>query len=173
MPIYFGIANDRTLNAGAIWPKRLIILNRGTMEFIESMPPHEGDDVLAGVLAHELGHIFYRHAFGNEQQKAEEAVVAGGAGALMIHPLVGLVVGALALDQNRRYDRMQESEADLFGVRVACAAGFDPSGLLTFMAKLSEMDPSLVSSLRDHPAPKERIGYLRNEVGKLTCRPPG
>jgi len=30
-------------------------------------------------------------------------------------------------------DRVQETEADILGIRVACQAGFDPQGMLILM----------------------------------------
>src|SRR5205814_2181515 len=61
-PIYIGVPDDPTLNAFAMWQKRAIVVTRGTVELVESMPSSEADDVLAGVLAHELSHLFYRHS---------------------------------------------------------------------------------------------------------------
>jgi len=152
-----------------MWQKRAIVVTRGTMELVEAMPGNEGDEVLAGVLAHELSHIFYRHTFGNEQQAAGEAAVSAGAAAVMINPLVGLAVAGLAWDRSKRYDRMQETEADVLGVKLACAAGFDPSGLLTFMERLKEQNPSHVSFLQTHPSPAQRVQYLQGTIEKLNC----
>jgi len=168
-PLYFRIQDDSQLNAFAQWQRRLIVVTTGTLDYIESLPTEqEGDDILAGVLAHELGHIFYRHSFGNESGQAKETVIAGGAGAILINPAVGLLVAAVAFDRNLRYDRMQETEADLLGIRLACAAGFDATGLLAFMKRLNELGPQL-SFLSNHPSPAQRTEYLRWEVAKLSC----
>ena len=59
----------------------------------------------------------------------------------MLHPLVGLVAGTLAMDQHRQYDRMQEKEADVLDVQLACAAGYDPAGILAFVGKVNELAP--------------------------------
>src|SRR6266404_1125844 len=168
-PLYFRILDDPQLNAFAMWPKRLIVVTTGTLNYVESLPTEQaGDDVLAGVLAHELAHIFYRHSFGNEAGQAQETVAAGGAGAILINPAVGLLVAAVAFDRNLRYDRMQETEADLLGVRLACSAGLDANGLLVFMMRLNELGPQM-SFLSNHPSPAQRTEYLRREVGKLSC----
>ncbi len=168
-PIYFTIVDDPALNAWADWTRRVIGMNRGTVELAEAMPTQEGDDMLAAVLGHELAHIFYRHTFGNPGGQAAESGTAAVAGALMVHPLVGLLAGALAYDRNRRYDRQQETDADILGVRLACAAGFDPAGALVFMAKVREEDPNQVSFLQTHPSPDRRVEYLEREVDKLNC----
>ena len=57
-PIYIGIPDDPALNAFAIWQRRLVGVTRGTLEVVESLPRVDGDDLLAGVPAHELAHIF-------------------------------------------------------------------------------------------------------------------
>jgi len=168
-PIYIQISDDRTLNAFAIWQRKLISVNRGTLEFAESLSPREGDDVLAGVLAHELGHIFYRHSVADPSSQAAESLVAGGAGALMIHPLVGIIAGLLAWDRQWVFDRQQEMEADILGVQLSCAAGFNPKGHLTFHAKASEGDPSQSNFLRTHPAPVRRLEYLQREIENSGC----
>ena len=55
----------------------------------------------------------------------------------------------------------------MLGVRLACAAGFDPAGLLTFMERLSAQDPSRSGFLRTHPSPNQRVEYLQREVSRL------
>lgn len=168
-PIFVSVVNDPNPNAFAVWPRRLVGVTTGTLALIESMSESEGNDVLAGVLAHELAHLFYRHARGDDSKAGSEAVVSGSAGALMIHPLVGLAVGAIAWDRNRRYDRMQETEADIFGIELACAAGFDPGGLAIFMEHLAAWNPSRTGFFLSHPAPRERMTYLRDAAPKLNC----
>jgi len=138
-PIYIGILDDPRLNASAIWQNGAIFVNRSTMELVESMPNAEGDDVLAGILGHELAHLFYRH---------ERAV--------------GVLACDLAWDRNDKpYHRMQEIEADILGVKLACSAGFAASGLLTFMERLN--------FLRTHPSLRQRMNSLQKEIGKLSC----
>src|SRR5437870_2096740 len=87
----------------------------------------------------------------------------------MINPLVGLAVAGLAWDRNKRYDRMQETEADVLGVKLSCAAAFDPSGLLTFMERLKERNASHVSFLQTHPSPAQRVQYIQGAIEKLNC----
>lgn len=169
-PVYFQIADDPSINAFSYWKPPIILVNRGLLEFAESMPTAQmRDDTLAGVLAHELGHIFYRHSRGKEQEQLGEAVIAGGAGAMMVNPLVGLAVGLLSYDRHRQYDRMEEKDADILGIRLSCVAGFNPAGLLTFMTKVREQNPSLSGFLQSHPAPAERIEYLQKELQSRPC----
>lgn len=163
-PIYIQISDDPTVNAFADWSRKLITVNRGTLEYAESLGPTQRDNVLAGVLGHELAHIFYRHSYGDPAEQAAETVIAGSAGALMIHPLVGFLAAILAYDKSLRYDREQEKEADLLGIRLVCDAGFDAAGPLTFMARVGEENPAGGGFLQNHPSPADRLEYLRQEV---------
>ncbi len=104
-----------------------------------------GEDVLSFVLAHELGHIFYRHpGYGSATQG--------------VKGIFDELRGVTALD------RVQEQEADLLGIRVACQAGFDPNGALILMDKFAEQDPTANSFMKNHPAAIERRNYLVGEV---------
>jgi Zn-dependent protease with chaperone function len=168
-PLYVGVVDDPAINAGAIWRRRAILVTRGTLEVLESLPGNVGDDVLAGVLAHELSHMFYRHATGNERQGDETGLVAGST-AEMITPVVGLAAAGLALDRTKSYDRVQEGEADVLGARLACAAGFNPSGALTYLDLLNaQQKPERLGFLKSRPAPVQRVQHLQGAIEKLDC----
>jgi predicted Zn-dependent protease len=169
-PVYFTIVDDPSINAAADWSRKFIFINRGLLEFAESLGPKEGDDMIAGVLAHELGHIFYHHAYGDPQRQVAGTATAGLAGALMVNPLVGFIAAVLAYDYHHTYDRQQETEADLLGIRVACAADFNPRGLITFMAKGRELYPTTeIGFLKTHPSSTYRIEYLEKELMNPKC----
>jgi predicted Zn-dependent protease len=57
-------------------------------------------------------------------------------------------------------DRVQEKEADILGIRVACQAGFDPQGMLILMRVFAQLDSSASSFMKNHPAAAERYNYL-------------
>lgn len=62
------------------------------------------------------------------------------------------------------YDRTMETTADKGGVDVARAAGYDPAGLLRFLQRLEQRQPSEASGLSGlmstHPYRKDRIANL-------------
>ena len=168
-PLYVGVVDDPSINAKALWRRRAILVSRGTMEVLESIQSNAADDVLAGVLAHELAHIFYRHSSGSERQAPDETGLPASATSVMITPLVSLAGAGLALDRHRAYDRVQEAEADLLGARLACAAGFNPSGALTYLELFNAQKPSRLGFLKGRPAPVQRVQHLQGAIEKLDC----
>ena len=144
------LSNDASINAVANWATNSIRVNKGLFSLTDRAED-KGDDVLAAVLAHELSHIFYRHpGYGSSSQG--------------VKGLFDELRGVTALD------RVQEREADVLGIRVACQAGFDPEGMLTFMSVLAQIDPRAKSFMTNHPSAIERRNYLQGEVAN--CRSP-
>lgn len=168
-PIYIAVSRDTAPNAYAAWQRRIVGVTAGTMALVESLPQEDGDNLLAGVLGHELAHIFYRHSSGNAQLEQRDAAVAGAAGALMIHPVVGIAVGVLAMDTQKAYDRMEETEADKLGIRLACAAGYDPNGAVVFHRILEQRGLANGGFLKTHPRTHDRVVSLSADAQGLRC----
>jgi peptidase M48-like protein len=169
-PLNLAIQNDPKINAFAIWQAKTILLQRGFIDFAESNPSKK-DDILAAALGHELAHIFYRHSSGNESAEIAQSVIPSSASAISVHPLVRVLVGAIAYDQNRRYDRTQEQEADLLSIRLACDAGYDPQAVLLMMKRFKEQNLLGVSFFQTHPSPAQRESYLRSQIAECEIKP--
>ncbi len=139
------LLNESSINATANWTTNNISVNRGLSRLTEKAM-EKGEDVLAATLAHELGHIFYRHpGYGS------------GPG---VKGLFDELRGVTALD------RVQEKEADILGIRVACQAGFDPQGMLILMRLFAQLDGSSSSFMKNHPSGEERYHYLQGEASR-------
>lgn len=139
---------DMSINAAANWTTNTIQVNRGLFRLTDQAGD-KGQDVLAATLAHELSHIFYRHpGYGSSTQGAKG--------------LFDELRGVTALD------RVQEKEADILGIRVACIAGYDPQGMLILMQVFAKLDGSAGSFMKNHPAGIERFNYLQGEVSRCT-----
>jgi predicted Zn-dependent protease len=135
---------------------------------------------LAGVIAHEVGHVVNRHVAENygRQQAASigrdvlvlgAGVLGGGTAAGAANVLGGLGLAA-ALNT---FGREAEREADDFAVQVLPRAGFDPHGLPSFFETLiAEGGPSVPTFLASHPAPRERLATTRRAIATLAL-PPG
>ncbi len=111
---------------------------------------------LAGVMAHEIGHIGGRHTI---NQMRQAALASGVAGALEVQQdaLVNLGVQlALQLPNSRE----AEYDADRRGFNTLGRAGYDPRGFITFMQKLE--GGSTAEFLSTHPNPGNRISNLQN-----------
>ncbi len=124
---------------------------------------------VAGVIAHEIGHVVRRHvALGYNRQRSAGvlhtigvivgAVLLGDAGAM----LADLGGGLAAQTVLTTYSREQESEADAFAVEILPRAGYDPNGLVTFFQTVQrEYGDGGIPFLASHPAPTDRIETTR------------
>lgn len=133
-----------------------VYVNEGTLDFVQS------DDELAGVLAHETGHIERRHAV-TSQNKANIVNLLLGVGSLFSPFLYrfGQIIEAGALAKISRTD---ETEADKYGLMLMSRAGYDPDAMVSFMQHLgaveSEHNGLLDKYLADHPGIPNRVSHL-------------
>jgi len=147
----------------------------------------ETEAELAGVLAHELGHIKARHAAERieilraenkkEWLKATEKSKDSAVGKLLcaeddktcIAGIGGLLVQKYSFMANGREDEM---EADRIGFRAAVACGYSKNHVGNFYSKLLLMDEErkkknlpvakqLADALSTHPPSKERVLQMR------------
>ncbi len=136
---------------------------------------------LAGVIAHEIGHVAHRHiaenynrarTVGMAQQAAVlgTAVAAGGAAAGAANILGGLSATAYI----NSFGRDAERESDAFAVDILPKAGIDPDGTVTFFqTMLHEGGGGAVPAfLSSHPATEERLADARAMIEAAEL-PPG
>jgi len=146
------VVADPQVNAFALPGGEVFVLT-GLLERVG-----DDDDLVRGVLAHELGHAVKRHGIrGLARKTAFFAVVA-----MLVGDVDGMVVllaeGASQLD-GLSHSRSMETEADLFGVDLLKRAGHDPDGLARFLESLDSAPvPELLST---HPDPRERAAAIR------------
>ena len=156
--------DPRQVNAFAV-PGGFIYLYSGLLLFAEN------EAEIAGVLAHEIGHVVGRHSanqlatrFGLELLAA---IALGEEPALLAEAAADLAeAGGMAA-----FSRDDEREADRYGVAYTIAAGYDPGGLVTFFTKLLEAESGrrpggFEKLMSTHPATAERI----RDIEKLITR---
>ena len=149
VPYTFQIVDDDGVNAFAT-SGGYVYINKGLIREADT------EAELAGVMAHEIGHIVGRHAI---NQMREITLANGIAGALGVSEddLVNIGVQlALFLPNSRG----AEYEADELGYENLGEAGYDQRGLITFMQKLAEggSPPEFFST---HPDPDNRVNRLQ------------
>lgn len=118
---------------------------------------------VAGVLAHEVGHVVHRHS-------ARQMVNAYGLQAVLSlalgqNPSLLKQIGAGVAGKGLMlaHSRGDEEEADEAGARYSAIAGYDPRGLVTFFSKLRAKEgkvPAALTLLSDHPATADRIQHV-------------
>ncbi len=124
---------------------------------------------LAGVMAHETGHVVARHS-------ARQMVDAYGLEAitsLVLGKNPGLLASLASAVGQKGFmlanSRSDETEADEYGVRYAAAAAYDPHGLVTFFDKLRKQEgnsPRFLAILSDHPATPDRIDHANAYIAQ-------
>ena len=151
------VLNTPLANAFAL-PGGIMVFTRGLLD--EAMSPAE----IAGVAAHELGHLAHDHS--------TRALYRSFAVSLLIGVLLGdLTGGALTggLAEwivNTGYSREAERDADSFALARLRAAGIGAQGLADFFARIEAKetgrDGLLVRMLSTHPATAERLAHIRS-----------
>lgn len=178
-PFNFFAARDRSINAFAL-PGGFIGINTGLMLLTES------ESELAGVIAHEVGHVVQRHIARAVQAQSRSSLttMATMLGAVLIGAVTGnanalpgiIAVGqGSAIQQQINFTRMEESEADRVGIGYLAAAGFDPNGMVAFfttmMRQRGTVGEDIPVLLLDHPADTTRISEARSRVVGLAGYP--
>ena len=129
-------------------------------------------DELAFILGHEMahvirGHVLDRMVWGTLVNAASTAVRVAG-------PVGGAIRSAAATYVQRSYSREQELEADILGLRLARAAGFDPHGAVRLLEHLREVVPKHESAFSKyfgtHPQFDDRIEHLRRFLRRALPR---
>jgi predicted Zn-dependent protease len=124
---------------------------------------------LAGVMAHEAGHVVGRHsARALMYQYGQEALLEAAVGknpGMVAKIAAGLVGGGVGL----AHSRSNETEADDYGAKYTAAVGYDPRGLVSFFQKLQKQEgkvPEVMKWLRTHPASADRVAHLNDYIAK-------
>ncbi|MHA1600768.1 MAG: M48 family metalloprotease [Alphaproteobacteria bacterium] len=168
------LVNDPRLNAFVAGGLNMFI-HTGTL--MQADGPLE----VIGVIAHETGHIAAGHGAtrGENLRKSTKSIIASyilGLGAALATgrgELAQAVISGgqdIALKGLLSYSRAQESSADQIAIRLLNGTGQSPSGLLSFMRKVSGQEVLYSSNqdpyLRSHPLTRERIQFLEDQVHK-------
>ncbi|HEX7387658.1 MAG TPA: M48 family metalloprotease [Castellaniella sp.] len=173
-PITVFAIRDPSINAFAL-PGGYIGVNSGLVVAAQN------ESEMAGVLAHEIGHVMQRHIARGIAQASQ------GTG-MMVASLVGALLAALAgqgqlamgvaafgqaatIDRQLGFSRSAEQEADRAGFQMMRAAGFDPRGMLDMFRKLmgaaslNEGAGSVYTST--HPLSIQRLSDIENRLAEL------
>lgn len=163
-PFTFKVLDTKEINAVSL-PGGPVYIFRGLMEQV-------GDDrdMLASVIAHEVGHIVGRHAAKQISSSilADLAISLGTKGSAQ---KVASIATSLVMLQ---YSRDDEYDADRRGIYYTYAAGYDPEGLVRFFEKLQKLEKSpmkgLMANLRTHPLTENRILRVKKLIAELPDR---
>jgi len=158
IPYTFQVVNDRSVNAFATMGG-FVYVNTGLIETAEN------EAELAGVIAHEIGHIAGRHSLTQMRDVALSQGLMSAAG-LKENTIVQLGV---QLAVNLPNSREAELEADHMGITTLQRAGYAPAGMVSFMKKLAKLSGSPPEILSSHPDTSERVVLLARALNPETA----
>jgi beta-barrel assembly-enhancing protease len=174
----FGV-RDPEINAFSL-PGGFIGVNTGLIQLTQT------ESELASVLGHEMGHVLQRHIARmiGQQRRTGYAALAG----LLFGALAGLIAHsadlgeamvlgsqALAVDNQLRFSRAAEHEADRVGFRMLSGAGYDPYAMAEFFRRLelASSDSGIVPAYaRTHPLTTDRIADMEDRARRALYRQP-
>jgi len=164
----FFIVDAKDVNAFAV-PGGFIYVNRGLIERTQTM------DELAGVLAHEIGHVVRRHTV-QQMQQAQKANIGVTLGCILVTSICASDVGNAAINIAggalfAKFSRTDESEADQEGFNNVVRAGISPKGLVSMFQRLIEernRRPAGVEAwFATHPLEEDRIAALQARINAM------
>lgn len=142
----------------------------GTTYYLSSLiQASRTPDEFAGVLAHELGHVYYRHGMQTLIATSTTGLLVG----FVLGDLTGLsvagAVGASLIDN--RFSRQAEEQADDFAGKTAQRLGFSPAGLVDLLDRVATDDSfsRALALFSSHPLTAER----RKALEALDTHEPG
>ncbi len=153
----FKIIDTNDINSFSL-PGGFIYVNYGLLNFVNS------DDELAGVLGHEIGHTERRNQLTLNAKAQVLNIILGVLS--FISPFVwrfGGLINGLSVEKMSRVD---ELEADQYGLLLMSRAGYDPNAMVSFMERLGNEDAAQGNDLlnkyfEDHPESPDRVSHLR------------
>lgn len=173
----FFIVKDPEINAFAA-PGGYIAVNSGLITITQS------ESELAGVIAHEIGHITQNHlqrAFEESKKNAPlmalvllGAIAAGASGNSGDAPIAVLAGGQGLIAQKAiNFTRKDEIEADRVGIQTLAKAGFDPNAMAGFFERMQDVMSAdaggvdVPTLLQSHPVTTARISDAKSRAGAL------
>lgn len=173
----FTVLDSDVVNAMAI-PGGYVYVTRGLLALADN------EAQLAGVLAHELGHLTALHHASQHGQSLLANILVGAlgvAGGGLAAQGGSLLAGTTLLS----FSREQEYQADELGIRYMARAGYDPAEMSRFLDKLrgdsrlaaalAGRSPDAVDQfnyLATHPAPIERVRRAAALAAETPVRDP-
>lgn len=161
-PYQFHVIPAADINAFAL-PGGPIFVNVGTITAADN------EAQLAGVLAHEMSHVYMQHSAKQAPKATVAQIIAGLAGAVLPQSglgalgRMGIQIGAGTMLM--KYSRKDEAQADSTGAIIMYKAGYNPQAMADFFETLEKKygsgGPQLLS---DHPNPGNRTAAVQKEI---------
>jgi Zn-dependent protease with chaperone function len=168
-PFQFHVVAQKEINAFAL-PGGPMFVNIGTIRAANN------EAELAGVMAHEMAHVYMQHS---AKQQEKSSLLGGLAG------IIGAIAGGLggtwgtlaqmgiqfgAGTVMLKYSREDEAQADAVGAIIMWKAGYNPVALADFFQKIEAQGGTGPQFLSDHPNPGNRRAAIEREIQEWPAR---
>ncbi len=161
----FTVLDSPVINAFAL-PGGYVYVTRGLMAWANS------EAELAGVMAHEIGHVNARHSAARYSQSVAAQLGLSVLGAVTSTPSISQ---AASLGTNlylAQYSQSQEYESDSLGIRYLSRAGYDPKAMSGFLQQLNREKALSGGSngagfFASHPSTPARVQRSSNEAASV------
>jgi predicted Zn-dependent protease len=167
------LVNNPSINAFAV-PGGIIGIHTGIFNHADN------EDQLASIISHELAHLSQRHyARSVESNQHSSAIaLAGLLATIIVSSKAGTDAGmatlsatqALATDQQLRYSRNNEKEADRQGIKIMEKSGRDPKASAEILEKMMAITrykgSRLPEFLLTHPMTERRVSDSKTRTIK-------
>ena len=149
--VKFTVMETEEVNAFASGENEICVYT-GLLKYVND------DAELAGVIAHEMGHILNNHV-------AKQSIISSISSHLINRANVNSKVKTGAYIANQlsmlKMSRTQEYEADITGVDLMTKAGYNPLAMISFLYKISG---NYIDVLQTHPSGDKRTMYSYNYI---------
>ena len=169
-PFEFHVVPQKDINAFAL-PGGQMFVNIGTITAAKN------EAELAGVMGHEMSHVYMQHSAKQAGKAQTTSMLAGIAeialGVTGVGEKAGGLVGQLgqmgiqmgAEGMMMKYSRSDESQADAVGTLILYKAGYNPQAMADFFKTLADQSGPAPSQLfSDHPNPGNREQAIQKQI---------
>jgi Zn-dependent protease with chaperone function len=136
-------------------------------------PGRAGDEMVMGVLAHELGHVRLRHGM----QALVQVTLLGALSSVVLGDFSAVLAGVPVVLGQAAYSRDAEREADEESIRMLKAAGMSPLVMVNFFERMaavrqgqggasSDGPGRLGIAIASHPSDAERVARFRRAAAR-------
>ena len=171
---HFLIQDSDEINAFAA-PGGFIFLTRGMLRCC----PHE--DAVAAVLAHEIGHVQYKHGLRSiKQSRVTSALTSLAIMGAKAYGDENLAVLTETFEESisdithklivNGYSRSFEKQADHAAISILHRTGYNPYGLTAMLNQMkTRLKPGCQDFAKTHPSPDSRIAEIQKHIGKYSA----
>lgn len=162
---HFAVLNTDEVNAFAA-PGGYVYVTRGLLNLCKN------DNELAGVVAHEMGHVDKKHSVRQAEKAGLMTALVVGLGLNKKTKNAAPFAAIAAYFANLKFSRDDEYQADAAAVKYTNAAGYDPNGLISFFDKINNDSKTskVTKYFSTHPPTTDRINAVKKLIAKLPAR---